>query len=293
MRPTAQARAGATSNRPAKLLVIFNCQAEGLANCLEMVGKLRVDRYTHGEFRKRSTQILAGLDRYDFVLLASWVEKYYRINFPRTRNIMRLPVFNFGGYHPDHCNLTVSGGPLQGNFSMLSFAAFRLGVPQSRAIDLFNAGIYAQMGYLDHWEASRNAFVAHFKSAGIDLSRDLLKWSRHGPAAYIPTHPKIACLRDMARKILERLGLAIGATEVLPPDNLAKGADFPVYPEIGSRIGVQGSYLFKAPGSYRLIPLDEFLWRSYDFFRETAGVEVMQPDVKRFDHALQVISRMR
>ena len=275
------------------MLVIFNCQAEGLANCLEIAGNFCVDRYTHLEFQKRTADVLARLERYQYVILASSVERHSGTKFPQNDRILRVPVFNFGGYHPDHCNLTVSGGPLKGNFSLLSFAAFRLGIPEARAVDLFNAGIYAQLGYLGSWEASRNDFIAHFKSAGIDLSRNLIEWSRRGPAAYIPSHPKIACLRDLARKILGKLGLPIHETDVLPPDNLAKGAAFPVYPEIGRAIGVRGSYLFKAPNSYQLLPLDEFVSRCYAFFRETPGVEVQRPQMKRFAHAMRVVSGSR
>lgn len=289
----AQAGHRAKPDSRAKLLVIFNCQAEGLATCLEIAGDIRVDGYTHIDFEKRKTAILARLDRYQLVIVAPFVEKYCGIKFPQSDKIMRVPVFNFGGYHPDHCNLSVPGGPLKGNFSMLSFAAFRLGIPLARAMDCFNAGMYTQMGYFDFWETSRKGFIACFKKAGFDLSRDFVEWSRHGPAAYIPAHPKIACLRDMARRILEKRGLPSHETDFLPQDNLARGANFPVYPEIGSRVGVQGSYLFKAPDSYRMLQLDEFVTESYAFFRDTPGLEASPPFARRYDHAFRVLSRMR
>ena len=60
-----------------------------------------------------------------------------------------------------------------------------------------------------------------------------------------PFHPKIDCLNDLARAIIRRAGLPLTNSLSRPPDNLATGPVFPVYPEIGRRLGVAGDYLFK------------------------------------------------
>ena len=58
-------------------------------------------------------------------------------------------------------------------------------------------------------------------------------------------------------------------TAIIPHDNLTHGPIFPVYPEIGARIGVHGSYLFKPGGEYRLITLEQYVAACFQVYRES------------------------
>jgi len=271
-----------------RLLVISNCQTTGLANCLEISGNTRVDRYAHLDFAARRDEIVAQLPKYRLVLMAPFLISELDAGV-RRGNVIPVPLFNFDGYHPDHCNMNATGGPLNGHFSILSFAAYQLGMPLARVVDCFNVDIYQAMGYMDHWGISRKNFLQSYASTGFDLSQDLVNWSRHGPATYIPAHPKIQCLMDLAKKVLQKAGFTTTGSELLPPDNLAKGVVFPVYPEIGSRIGVKGAYQFKPANTFTSLPLDHFLAESYRFFKSRPDVAPDKPYLKRYELALRVL----
>lgn len=274
-------------------LVISNCQAAGLANCLETATNLKADRFTHLDFEARKDEILGNVKKYRLVLVAPFIERYCEAGALRGKNIVHVPVFNFDGHHPDHCNLTEAGGPLRGNYSIISLAAFRLGMPLRRAVECFNGEVYKALGYFDHWEASRRNFLDSFsRTSRLDLAQDLVEWSRRGPLAYVPSHPKIACLRDIVRRVLEKAGIAHSGADFLPPDNLARGAAFPVYPEIGSRLGVPGSYWFKPPNSFAMLSLKDFIAGSYDYFTDKPDLAPTRPYVKRYERALEVLADM-
>ena len=59
-------------------------------------------------------------------------------------------------------------------------------------------------------------------------------------------HPKLFVLADLARVLLEREGIeSLPDVEQYVDDQLAEGPVWPVYPEVGQRLGVAGHYLFK------------------------------------------------
>jgi len=98
-------------------------------------------------------------------------------------------------------------------------------------------------------------------------------------------HPVIEVMFDMARALLTHLDQPIYADVAPPPDNLASVV-WPIYPEIGERLGVAGSYLFKPSEEHKPLELIDFLDRSLGYFSSwhRSQLRVMpriQPNLQR------------
>lgn len=276
-----------------KWLVVFNCQAMGLASSLRLLcDGLEVEHHDPSGFTKHQERLVATLDTYDRVIIAPWVENMLGITLGQYPNIWRLPTFHFSAYHPDLCNLSIIGGPLRGNHSTLAYAAFKVGLDASQALQLFTEETYKAMGYLEQWERDREIFIERYAKAGLDLRSAFVEWARSGPFAYTPAHPKIACLRDIAKAVLQREGLPVRDTRLLPHDAMANAVVYPVYPEIASRLGTQGDYLFKVPGEYRLIDLEAFVRDSFAFYAATPEVVPAAPYLPVVDRAMAVVGSL-
>jgi hypothetical protein len=253
-------------------LLLFNCQAIGLGNCLNLLAQqTRVDVYDPVTFEEERPALLARLGDY--------VELVVRTNAPELRAfpkhvrraIRQVPSLLFHGYHPDFCYLAesgpLSGGPLGHYHSAIAYAAFHCGLDEGQARELFRGEVYEQLGYYDAWGVERDRIVAHFDMWGFDIRQSFVDWTRDGPFMYTTNHPRIAVLRDIARMLLEHTGEPATKTALLPHDNLANGPCLPVYPEIGARIGLQGDYVFKSGGTYRTFGLEEFIAGCFAVYR--------------------------
>lgn len=268
------------TNCPERWLLLSNCQAIGLANCLTLLNTdLQVDAYDPVAYSREAKAIAGRLDAYDRIIVAPAIEKTLDLALGESDRVWRLPTFNFTGFHPDHCNLIVdgswTGGPLSGNFSALCYAAYAHGLKPGKALELFCDEVYRQAGYLGQWPLLRAGFIERFSNYGFDISRIFVEWSRSaGGFAYVPSHPKIECLDGMARLLLERAGLPAERCNFLPHDNLANGVVFPVYPGIASSLGVDGNFHFKPARQYRHIGLEQFVTESYAFFEQSKTIVV-------------------
>lgn len=261
-------------------LLLFNCQATGLANCLTLLNPaLQVDAYDPVAYSKEAEAIADRLDIYHRIIVAPAIEKSLDLALEDCDRVWRLPTFNFTGFHPDHCNLIVdgswTGGPLSGNFSALCYAAYAHDLQPGQALDLFRDEVYRQAGYLDQWALLRKDFIERFSNHGFDISRIFVEWSRStGGFAYVPSHPRIECLNGMAKLLLERAGLPAERCNFLPHDNLANGVVFPVYPGIASSLGVDGNFHFKPARQYKHVGLEQFITESYAFFQQSKTIVV-------------------
>ena len=108
---------------------------------------------------------------------------------------------------------------------------------------------------------------------------------------YSINHPRIACVRDVARCVLARAGIQAVYDDALPQDNLANGPIFPVYPEIGARLGVQGSLLFKLGGAYRFLRLADYVEASFRLYRDHDGITIRNEHAALQDAAMTLIGR--
>ena len=111
--------------------------------------------------------------------------------------------------------------------------------------DLFNAYIFALLGYFDEYERARQFVIGKAKEVGYELEPHIVEWRKRGVFMHIVNHPKIEVLAQLAQLGAKQAGLsgALAPPEGVP-DRLARCQTWPVYPELARRLGVPGSLTF-------------------------------------------------
>jgi hypothetical protein len=280
-------------------LLIFNCQALGLGNCLNLLSdSIHVEAHDQVSFRQNADILIERIDEYEKILIAPEVEAQLKLDLGSKVTLWRIPSLFFHGYHPDLCVLSTTGDlskkPLSGYHSIIAYAAFRCGLSEDEAVGLYCDDFYKQMGYYGKWEACRINFCNRMKAFGFDMERNIVEWSRRGPFMHSVNHPRIDCLLDYAKAILAKASLDHNDTKLLPMDNLINGPIFPIYKEIGSQLGVQGSYFFKDGGSYLLKNLHQFVCESYEVYRDTGqSMPSMPQTLPLIESAISLIKCFR
>lgn len=265
-------------------LLISHCQTFGLANSFNLLAPgIQVEAMDIWQYRTDIATVHAKLAGYDRVIALPEVLETPGADFSSARQLDLLPGIDFQGYHPDLCYATggteMVEGPTHAYHSMIAIAAYNRGLSVEDTLRLYNAASYEACGYFDMWRSERDVLLARFDAIGIDLTVDLRRWSA-GPAfMYSVNHPRIACLHDLARAVLERAGVEVLHSDILPPDNLVNSVCFAVYPEIGERVGVEGSYVFKIANSHRCISLETFVRGNFEAYARF-GVGNIVPDHK-------------
>lgn len=265
-------------------LVLFNCQGFGLANCIStLAADVEVEAFAFTDADKVRDDLQARMHQFHLLITMPNAPAMFKLDVTAIQKTITVPIVFFRGYQPDMCYLATSGplskGPMGVFHSAIAYAAFRAGLAEADACRLFCRDTYEKMGYLDDWAAHRNALVEEFSNHGFDIRHEFVKWSRRGPFMHTFNHPNINVLMGLARMILDRVGETVQSSGVVPHDNLSNGPVYPVYPEIGIRKGVAGSYTFKIGGRYRTMQLEQFVSGSYRAYREAGSAE---PTHKQF-----------
>lgn len=284
-----------TADRPCESwLLLFNCQVLGLGNSLNLLSdEIRVEHYDPAAFRKNADDVLQRWDAFERVLVAPKLEPLLPPELRSAEKVWSVPTIRFDAYHPDICYLANQGEPFKGPMgdyhSTIAYAAFRHGLPLDAALRLYNERIYSQLGYFDRWDVARRRLLEQFDAAGLDLRPHFAGWSRTGAFMYSFNHAHVRCLHDVAKAVLHRAGKTIAFEHLTPHDNLLNGPVFPIYPEIASRLGVQGNYLFKLGGQYRFIRLEEFVSQSYERYAQFPEAAPMPEFAGPVELALDVV----
>ncbi|MBB3287073.1 MULTISPECIES: WcbI family polysaccharide biosynthesis putative acetyltransferase [unclassified Rhizobium] len=247
-------------------LVISNCQTFGLTNSLKLLGpRFHIEGVDIWSFRHNIQKYKQEVSQYFRVIVHPQLQDG-EFDFTAAQNLDFIPSIHFDAYHPDIC-YAFSNGPLEGPMgsyhSMIVLAAFEAGLDLETTRKLFNRDIFERSGFFSRWEQERTQLFQNFAKYDLDISASFAKWSRGDSFMYSVNHPKVRCIYDIAHAFMKRLGVETADGEVIPADNLLNGPCYPVYPEIAERLGVKGSYLFKLPNDYRLIPLEKFIELSF------------------------------
>ena len=277
-------------------LLLSTCQTEGLANCLNLLNPAArtagVDIWSYKQDPRRHHAAMAGASQ--ILVNPEFLEQPgYRA--PRSVPAQTVPTVSFDGYHPDLCYISAGhrlvSGPLHDYHSLLALAAYRHGFSATETLDLFNAQVYERSGYFDAWIPARDRLLGVFQGQGIDLQGVFRRWGATRPFMYSINHPRIEVLHDVAACIIECCGLPpLRGIPVLPPDNLAQGNCFPVFPEIGEVLGVQGSYLFKPGAEYRFFDLEHFVKGSFEAYAQhPPGLQPFVEFRTRFERVERVV----
>ena len=213
---------------------------------------------------------------------------------PRARPlaVLRIPNLYFNGFHPDIVHVTAPDGTPLGSAageyaSAILVYGWKLGLDHEQIRAFFSADAYERLGYTSVWDRAVEYTRARFDASDVDFAGWYLPLVRRGTFMLTDNHPAIVALVQLARQLGALLGadpelIAFPWEQVIPDGLLATSTVWPVYPELASRLGVAGGYLWRgADGA--LFDLDGFISRSLAGYRDT------DPDAirnRRFDSPL-------
>ena len=259
---------------PKPWLVISNCQTVGLANCLTLLcPEVTIEACHIWRFKAEQEAWIRRLPEFDELIVTPEFESVGSLDFSARSNVTYVPTFFFRAFHPDITTLFCGGKaiqtPMHDYHSVIVFAAYKHGLSESRAAQLFSAEFLRMIDFGSIWAVEKQALLANFRASGFELKNDFVRWMRDGPFMHTINHPKIGALYDIARQIVAKIGVkTVTESALRPHDNLLVGPIWPIYPEIADELGLPGgSYLFKGLGSYRQFNLNEFIAGSYSAYR--------------------------
>lgn len=274
--------------------VIGNCQAQSLADWLEALSPgLQARAFSLTGMTPGDADALSALDAMldgaELVVMQAGPSHRARFGLPepealeaRGLRVVAAPWILFRGFHPDCLHLFHGGqavpgaaGPLH---SALAAAAALEGLPQDRALSLFNAYTYARLGYFDALSTALATMDDEWRALGLDPGRWLAPQAR--PFMHTVNHPVPAVIEDVARQVLTLAGLTATTPVATPPDRLLPGGIWPLYPEIAERLGLEDAgTAYRRPG----LPdtsLEQTVAAAY------AGLDIALADGAPFDDTL-------
>jgi hypothetical protein len=145
------------------------------------------------------------------------------------------------------------------------------------------------VGYFDLWVPQRDRLAALFERSGLRIGPALRRLSHGESFMFTINHPKITFLFEVARLILQAKGEPAHEGSWPPPETLAD-TQWPIYPEVGERLGLSGGYAFKPANEHKPIDLHEFLARSHEAFAAWEGPQLVVHE--EIEPRLQQIRRL-
>ena len=236
-----------------RMVVLGNCQAYAMARCLRALNpSADIAAVSWADLRSPAhvERLKATLAEVDAVVTQP--ANHLREFSPKTliRGSTRaafFPGLHFTGFQPDAVRVMAKGlKSLIGEWhSALIIAAYRMGLPKARAEELFNAYVYGALGYFDEYAKAATFLRQSAEQIEWELAAELETWPR--PFVHTPNHPRIEVMMDIARGVCGRLGLDAAPDPVMPPDPFVAFGAWPIYLEIGKRLGLAGEMIFVSP----------------------------------------------
>jgi len=269
-----------------KIVGVGNCQLEGIVKCAAEALDSE-PAYIHPRKAKEDHDLFKSLVADATVAFASrGSQQAELVALARACGRADLPVLSapriyFSGFHPDVAFPSVNAAELpslpMGNAnSAILLAAFRDGLSEQEARSLFREDVFAELGYFDAYGFSVDALIDECSQCGFDAEPLLRRWVAAGPFVYVPLHPRLDVLDDIGRALLVNAGLKPLRPTKSVDDELSRNLIWPIYPEIGNRLGMPGDYIFrpknlKASSRPDLAPmgLEDFVGRTYAVYRKT------------------------
>ena len=216
---------------------------------------------------------------------------------------IHLPAAIFTGFHPDMFYLTDRGEPIDGAISQyhsrIALGGFLAGLDVARTVRLFNAHVFAELGYFAAYAIAERQMLRTYQRQGLHLGATLRRWRQRGTIfMHTINHPTIALLERLTVMTLAHAGLTEATQRPLGglDDVLANGVIAPVFPTLARRLQVAPSvdYLqptaWVAPGEGRQVTLPDYVDRSFARYRtldrDILSGSVARPDIARLDALL-------
>ena len=283
-----------------RLSIIANCQKDSLATCVAALNHgFEIDTYMIHEIVADVERLRAILMNSDFVFAHLPLRDVVPAEL--AHKVTYFPNIAFSAYHPDLVfararkhggDFETVFGPLYVYSSALAVFGYREGIPLEEILGFYNAETYAKLGYFDQWHDARAQLLREGDACGMPLGGLFERWSRGHAFMYSSNHPTLAVMEDIARELLQRIGMfyfAEGKHEYLV-DPLKAQPIWPIYPEIAERLGLRGSTAFKINDPHGTLDLREFVSSSYQAFsnydRDT--LEAINVDISHFRRKLSL-----
>ncbi|QEI08395.1 hypothetical protein FXN63_23070 [Pigmentiphaga aceris] len=270
-----------------RILVTGYCQAVGLAHALQ---SLLPDAEVAADAAHAS---LSPPARQAFAERLRTVDYWFPANYAQVRDwpgfsalvqhtrVVPAPYFWFAGFHPDLCHVRArSTGKLlvpEYNSAIVAWA-YRHGVPVDRVPRLFDAEVFAAVGYLDAWDDAvaimrRDLVALGWRANEADALYLSLK--QQGLFMHSINHPTPGVFVELGKLLARRAGLAYDDQRAHGlVDTLATGDNFPVYPELAPLLGVASPGYVWRSGKQRLQGVETFAAFWYgQYAAQTAGPE--------------------
>lgn len=282
-------RRGINAVKPPKVLGLGNCQVKAIAQCAAVALNIE-PAYVHPSKVKEDPELLGKVLAESQLVFVQQLESRQRVRELASSigrpdlPILVAPLFHFAGFHPDVAYGAPAGErpdlPMGNAFSALLLAAWRERLSEQETIGLFRDEVYDELGYYKMFGLAEAALKAQCAKVDIDAEPLLTRWMKQGTFVYLPLHPKLHVLSDIAMTLLRKHQLYSGPfSPDGVDDELSRNLVWPVYPEIAQRLGVAGSYVFK-PKNMRNVPrehlnpmdLESFVVRTFACFRQTEPI---------------------
>lgn len=288
-----------------RIAVVGNCQSYGVAYAMKLLDPLAtVDHYSAiGRSRADIGLFARTIETYDYVFSHEFPPGHVRNGDSeelrrRVPKTILFPPVTFSAFHPDLVylldetrNYAALFGPLGPYHSALAVFAYRKGLTLEEANALYNGNVFEVVGYFDVWNDAAKEFLDNANQKyGMDLSTELLNWSRRGVFMYSTVHPKSFVLHDIARQLFAKAGLKGREIdyEYYAIHDLARSEIFPIYPAIADRFGVPGGYLFKmqnhhlSAGTGDFLNLPQYLSACYKIFQGCENTQMSHPRIEKW-----------
>jgi hypothetical protein len=291
-------------NNGPRIAVVGNCQAFGVAYAMKVMDPTAtVDHFSAiGRSRFANMNLLVKtLETYDYVFTHDFLDGHVKGGgsedlLRRIPKAVLFPAVTFAAFHPDLIYIqdttkTLHGfieGPLGPYHSAIALFAHRAGLSLIETQAMFNENVFEALGYLDIWNEAAQELIEGSKARyGIDLSTDLMNWSRRGVFMYSLVHPMTFVLYDLAKRLWEKVGLTPPSVNFNYYDiyDLARSEIFPIYPPIAKIFGVQGGYLFKNQNHHisysvgEFLTLPQFLAACFETYQKAGAARLANPRV--------------
>jgi hypothetical protein len=257
--------------------VLGNCQAGGIADSLEILSN---GSSVSGKLVSNEPKVLFSelsehfFDSESVLLLHDSVREIILVNealvkFDRPENIY-IPTIAFSAFHPDiqygFANGAVVKSGLDSDWnSRIMLWAYSNGLSQDETENLFREEVFQALGYFDEWDKSAETLKKSFDTCGFDYGRWIRSVQRTGVFMYGINHPMQIGLSQLAVQIAEKIfpnsHVAIEDLHTFTTDYLSHIV-WPVYPEIGDHLGVEGSYHWRVARKHA--SLTEFIELCFD-----------------------------
>lgn len=260
-----------------RIAVVANCQGEGITAALKAMNpSLDADFVFTTEIQKGSITIEAVFENYDVVVAQR--NAISDIPSGMDHKLRLIPNIAFDGYHPDitfvrgikksHLEVETITSDMVIYHSAIAFYGYYFGLSTDQTLAYYNHYVASKLGYTEKWYTARDALLAEGEAVGMPLSADFHRWASQGCFMYSSNHPHLRVLVDIARRMLNMLGVEIIHQNVVDylPDALRAMPIWPVYPAVAMKLGLEGDYTFKRHDPHGTITLKEFVEQSYAIY---------------------------